>query len=225
LKGVKVKRVSFALFDSGETILSALVFSTFFPLYITQHVDPKVYSLLYGGAFLLSFVLALQLGKIADRKAQRKSFFILSSLLVSLLCFTLGITYGNPILSFFYNSLLIGFEKRGFTSGMGVASGYVASALSLIFLAQHLEGREVFFLVSFTFLLFLVPSVLFLENPPQRREVRIVELLRERRFILLILSILSLTEVANTLVAMMGIYLREVYQLDVVLWAASSGVI
>jgi len=229
LKGVKVKRVSFALFDSGETILSALVFSTFFPLYITQHVDPKVYSLLYGGAFLLSFVLALQLGKIADRKAQRKSFFILSSLLVSLLCFTLGITYGNPILSFFlfllmavshqqafvfYNSLLIGFEKRGFTSGMGVASGYVASALSLIFLAQHLEGREVFFLVSFTFLLFLVPSVLFLENPPQRREVRIVELLRERRFILLILSILSLTEVANTLVAMMGIYLREVYQLD-----------
>jgi len=50
------KLLSFALFDSGETILGALIFSTFYPLYITQHIDPKLYSFLYGLAFFFPFL-------------------------------------------------------------------------------------------------------------------------------------------------------------------------
>ncbi len=222
------KSVSFALFDSGETILSALVFSTFFPLYITRHVDPKVYSLLYAVSFLVSFALALYLGRLADRRALRKHLFTVFGLMVSLLCFSIGVAYGYPEIALllfllmavshqqafvFYSSLLLNFERRGFTSGMGVAFGYLASALSLIFLARHLEGEEVYFVVAALFLLLLLPSLLFLENPAQRGEVRIREMFRDRRFLLLILSILAVTEVANTLVAMMGIYLREVYAL------------
>ena len=225
------KTLSFALFDSGETILSALVFSTFFPLYITEYVDPKIYSLIYGGSFLLSFGLALQLGRIADSRGLRKQFFTLFGFAVVLLCASLWLSYANPVLSLllfvlltvshqqsfvFYNSLLLGFEKRGLTSGIGVALGYVASALSLIFLARHLDGAEVYPVVALLFFLLLLPSLFFLKNPSQRSEVRLRDMFRDRRFLLLVLSLLSLTEVANTLTAMMGIYLREVYALSAV---------
>lgn len=223
------KTLSFALFDSGETILSALVFSTFFPLYITEYVDPKIYSLIYGGSFLLSFGLALQLGRIADSRGLRKQFFALFGSAVVLLCASLGLSYQNPALSLllfvlltvshqqtfvFYNSLLLGFAKRGFTSGAGVALGYVASALSLIFLAGHLSGAELYFVVSLLFFLLLLPSLFFLKNPSQRSGARIRDMFRDRRFLLLVLALLSLTEVANTMTAMMGIYLREVYALS-----------
>jgi len=52
-----------------------------------------------------------------------------------------------------------------------------------------------------------------LSNPKERERVSIREVLRDKKFLLLILSILSLTELANTLIAVMGIYLREVYSL------------
>ena len=224
-----LKGLYFALFDTGETILGALVFSTFFPLYITEYIDPKLYSFLYGLSFLFSFLIALYLGRLADRRAMRKPLFTSFSFLVSLLCLSIGLLHAYPylaLLSFllmavshqqafvFYNSLLLGFGSRGVTSGTGVAFGYLGSAFALLFLAEKLRGPEVYFLVSFLFFLLLLPAVVGLENPPQRAKVSISEVFRDRGFILLILSVLSLTEIANTLIAMMGIYLREVYSLD-----------
>ena len=220
------RRLAFSLFDSGETVLSALVFSTFFPLYITKHIDTKVYSSLYGLSFLLSFGLALYLGKIADRRAVRKHLFVTFSLLVPLLCVGIGILFQFPLISLlaflalavthqqafvFYNSLLLGFDSRGITSGMGVAFGYLGSALALLFLARYLKEPEVYFVVGGVFLLLSLPAFLYLQNPEVRSEVSIAGVLRDRRFLLLILTILTLTEVANTLIAMMGVYLREVY--------------
>lgn len=224
-----IKRLSFALFDTGETILGALVFSTFFPLYITEHVDPKVYSFLYGLSFLASFGLALYLGKIADRKALRKTFFVSFGIAVSLLCLGVGFSYGSPLLSLliflflaishqqafvFYNSMLLSFGSRGITSGIGVAFGYIGSALSLIFLAKTLKDPDVYFITGFLFLVLSLPAYILLENPPLKREVRLSEVFRDRKFLLLIISVLTVTEVANTLIAMMGIYLREVYSLS-----------
>lgn len=224
-----IKKVSFALFDTGETILGALVFSTFFPLFITKHVDVKLYSFLYGASFLLSFLLALHLGKLADRRALRKNLFTLFGVLTSLLCFSIGLSIGLPLLALlvflllsishqqtlvFYNSLLLNFEGKGFTSGLGVAFGYVGSAFALIFLAKLLKEPDVYFFVALIFLFLLLPAVLNLENPVQRSEVSIKNILRDRRFLLLIVSVLSITEVANTLIAMMGVYLREVYGME-----------
>ncbi|WP_457601662.1 MFS transporter [Hydrogenivirga sp.] len=224
-----IKKLSFGLFDTGETILGALVFSTFFPLYITQHISTSLYSFLYGLSFLLSFALALYLGRLADRRAVRKPLFSLFGALVSLLCALVGLSLSYPGLALlfflllavshqqalvFYNSLLLGFERRGFTSGLGVALGYVGSAVALIFLARHLRSPEVYYFVSLIFLIFLVPSLLTLENPPQKEEVSLKEVFRDKKFLLLILSILTVTEVANTLVAMMGVYLREVFSLE-----------
>ncbi|MDQ7081799.1 MAG: MFS transporter [Aquificota bacterium] len=186
-------------------------------------MDPKLYSFLYGLSFLLSFLIALNLGKLADRRALRKPFFTFFGLLVFLLCLSIGFLHAYPylaLLSFllmavahqqafvFYNSLLLGFRSRGATSGMGVAFGYLGSAFALLFLAERLKEPEVYFLVGSLFFLFLIPAVVGLENPPQKGRVSISEVFRDRSFILLILSVLSLTEVANTLIAMMGIYLQ-----------------
>ncbi|RLJ71064.1 UMF1 family MFS transporter [Hydrogenivirga caldilitoris] len=224
-----IKKLSFGLFDTGETILGALVFSTFFPLYITQHISPSLYSFFYGFSFLLSFLLALYLGKEADRRALRKPFFTIFGILVVLLCISVGLSLPYPALALFffllmavahqqafvfYNSLLLDFEYRGFTSGLGVALGYVGSALALIFLADKLKEPEVYFVVAGIFFVLLLPSVIRLENPHHRSEVSVKEVFRDRSFLLLILSILTVTEVANTLVAMMGVYLKEVYLLD-----------
>ncbi|RME09564.1 MAG: hypothetical protein D6804_05680, partial [Aquificota bacterium] len=125
----KFKLLSFALYDSGETVLGALLFSTLYPLYITQHVDVKTYSVLYGIAFFISFLVALQLGRIADHRGLRKGFFTLFSLCVPLLCLTLFISFNRAELNFvlylllaifhqqalvFYNSLLKSFETKGF---------------------------------------------------------------------------------------------------------------
>lgn len=111
----------------------------------------------------------------------------------------------------FYNSMLLSFDSRGLASGLGVAVGYISSAIALVFLARLMSVPDVFFQASFLFALLVLPSLLLLPNPPQRERVEIKEVLKDRKFLLTILAILSLTEVANTLIAMMGIYLKRVY--------------
>ncbi|WP_333785197.1 MFS transporter [Thermocrinis sp.] len=223
------KLLSFALFDSGETILGALIFSTFYPLYITQHIDPKLYSFFYGFAFFLSFFVALPLAKVADKRAFRKHFFILFSILTVLFGVLLSLTVPYPrgnlfiyllMVVFhqqtmvFYNSLLAGLPQKGFASGFGVAFGYLGSSVSLIFLASWLKVPEVFYQASFIFFILALPAIANLPNPPSRKAVSIKEVTSDRKFLLLILSILSLTEVANTLIAMMGVYLKNAYMLE-----------
>ncbi|MEZ0323555.1 MAG: MFS transporter [Hydrogenothermaceae bacterium] len=220
------KTLSFSLFDTGETILGALIFSTFFPLYITKYIDPKIYSYTYSFAFLVSFLFALQFGKIADRYALRKHFFITFVLITTILCFSLFFTVNFPILSLFifvlmavshqqsfvfYNSLLLDFQNKGLTSGLGVSFGYVGSAVALVFLADKLSIPWVYVVVAFLFLILSLPSMIFLENPKISTSVSLKEIFKDKKFLLTILSILSLTEVANTLIAIMGIYLKRVF--------------
>ncbi len=221
-----LKKISFALFDSGETILGALIFSTLFPLYITEHIDSKIYSFFYGISFIVSFAFALILGKIADERRLRKKFYVIFTSLTFLMGVFLWFLYQNPYMSLFffslmaifhqqslvfYNSLLLDFESRGFVSGLGVAFGYIGSAISLIFLAKYLNLPDAYIYVSLIFLALSLPSFFSLENPKETGEVSIKKIFKDKKFLLLILSILSLTEVANTLIAMMSIYLKNVY--------------
>jgi UMF1 family MFS transporter len=221
--------LSFALYDTGETILGAIVFSTFYPLYITKHIDPKLYSTLYGFAFFLSFLMAVPLAKLADSRAYRKRFFVLFTLLTSVFGILLSFTLHIPTLNFFlyllmavfhqqamvfYNSLLGGFESKGIASGVGVAFGYLGSALSLLFLAEFLKVPDVFYQTALIFLFLSLPAIFLLPNPPQKTTISLRKELKDRKFLLLVLAILSLTEVANTLIAMMGIYLKHAYGLE-----------
>ena len=222
----RLRLLSFGIFDSGETILGALVFSTFFPLYITKHIDTKLYSTLYGLSFLFSFATAVYLGKMADQKAIRKHLFVAFTLLTTLFGTFVYLFHGHILLALvfylamavlhqqsivFYNSLLMSFPKRGIASGLGVAMGYVGSALSLLFLARYLSVPFAFLLPSILFFILSLPSILTLENPKEKSHVSLTSVLSEKRFLLFIISLLSLTEVANTMIAMMSVYLRNVY--------------
>ncbi len=224
-----IKKFSFALFDSGETILGALIFSTLFPLYITEYVDPKIYSFTYGFSFLISFLFALFLGKLADEKGLRKHFFILFVLLTAVMNLFLWLSYENPFFSLlffsfmaifhqqslvFYNSLLLDFDKKGIVSGFGVAFGYIGSAISLVFLAKYLNLPDAYLIIGIMFLFLSLPSFFFLENPAEKGNISLKFIFKDKKFLILIVCILSLTEVANTLIAMMGIYLKKVYSLS-----------
>jgi UMF1 family MFS transporter len=114
----------------------------------------------------------------------------------------------------FYNSLLGGFESKGTASGVGVAFGYLGSALSLLFLAEFLKVPEVFYQTALIFLFLSLPAIFLLPNIPQKTTISLRKELKDRKFLLLVLAILSLTEVANTLIAMMGIYLKHAYGLE-----------
>ncbi len=225
----KLRLLSFALYDSGETILGALIFSTLYPLYITKHIDVKSYSFVYGFVFFVSFLLALQFGKLADKRGWRKRFFTFFSLSVPVVCLLLFVSFESPLINFlfylllavvhqqalvFYNSLLKSFDLKGFASGFGVALGYVASALALIFLAPNLSLPYAFLWVAMLFFLLSVPSLYSLPEPMGRQEVMLRKLLRDKNFVLTLLSMLLLMELAHTMIAMMGVYLREVYGLS-----------
>ncbi|MFN3976040.1 MAG: MFS transporter [Aquificaceae bacterium] len=222
----RLRLLSFALYDAGETILGALLFSTLYPLYITQHIDVKTYSLFYGFTFLISFFVALHISRVADQRAIRKPFFILFSLSIVALCLLLFLTFEKAKLNFFlylllalfhqqalifYNSLLRSFEKRGSASGFGVAFGYVGSAFALILLAPRLSLPHAFLWLALTFFLFCLPSIFLLPEPSERQRVNLKEVLKDKSFLLVLLSMLLLMELAHTMIAMMGVYLRDVY--------------
>lgn len=173
--------------------------------------------------------MAVPLAKLADSRAYRKRFFVLFALLTSVLGILLSFTIHIPTLSLFlyllmavfhqqamvfYNSLLGGFESKGTASGVGVAFGYLGSALSLLFLAEFLKVPEVFYQTALIFLLLSLPAIFSLPNPPQKTTISLRKELKDKKFLLLVLAILSLTEVANTLIAMMGIYLKHAYGLE-----------
>ncbi|RUM59170.1 MAG: hypothetical protein DSY59_04890, partial [Persephonella sp.] len=94
-----IKKVSFSIFDAGETILGAIVFSVFFPLYITKYISVETFTFFYGIVFLISFIISLQLGKIADERNLRKGFFTFFTVSIFLLTLLLAIVSNNYILS------------------------------------------------------------------------------------------------------------------------------
>ncbi|RUM59063.1 MAG: hypothetical protein DSY66_02140 [Persephonella sp.] len=225
-----LKKLSFSLFDTGETILGALIFSIFFPLYITQYIDVNVYTFLYGIVFILSFVISLYLGKLADERNLRKKLFIIFTVGITVLTFLLYITNNNHIASLiiffllailhqqnlvFYNSLLTDFKDKGFVSGLGVSFGYIGSALALIFFSQYLEIPTVYIVAGIIFFIFAVPSIINVENPNiKSKKIDLKNIFKDKEFLLIILSILFLTEIANTLISLMAVYLKNVYHLQ-----------
>ncbi len=225
-----IKKVSFSIFDTGETILGAIVFSVFFPFYITKYISVEIFTFFYGLIFLISFIISLQLGKIADERNLRKRFFTFFSISVFLLTLLLAIVSDNHILSLliffllaithqqnlvFYNSLLTDFKEKGFVSGLGVSLGYIGSAVALMFFAQYLKIPYVYIFTALVFMLLALPSILFMENPNIKpKKINLKAIFSDKEFLIVIVSILFLTEIANTLISLMGVYLKEVYKLE-----------
>lgn len=228
--------ISWASFDFAETIFSANILSVFFPLWLINQLggQPYHYSLTYSSSLFLSVILAIIIGRYADRVAKRKPLFLTAVVLSTafLLLLSQSTTLVAALAVFFfvnlfyqqglvlYNSLLISVsstENRAFSSGVGVAIGYVggAAGLYLISMVSPTE-TSAFILVASGFLFFSIPTWLFVKERPFRAisGVSVREIVKERGFMLFILSCLFLTEAAHTIIIFMSIYLNKVYGLD-----------
>jgi UMF1 family MFS transporter len=227
--------LSWASFDFAETIFSANILSVFFPLWLTNVLggNPFHYSIVYSSSLFVSVILAIIMGKHADKLAIRKKLFLISVTISSacLLLLSLSSTLTSALIIFFfvnlfyqqslvlYNSLLISVsdkENRSFSSGVGVAIGYVGGAAGL-YLVSKVSSTETFafVLVACAFFLFSLPTGFFVKEVPFKAVsgVSIRGILKDKSFLLFILSCLFLTEAAHTIIIFMSIYLDKVYGL------------
>ncbi|MEN3033441.1 MAG: MFS transporter [Aquificaceae bacterium] len=228
--GALRRSLAFGLFDAGETAFGALFISTLFPLYISEYIPTKLYTFLYGLSMMISFALALFMSTFADRKAIRKLLFSAFGILTAALCALVGFVLENPYLGFgvflimlvfkqqtlvFYASLLGSFKSKGLTSGIGVSMGYLGASISLLIFASSLKLPEGAYLVSVLFLSLSIPAFFLLKEPERAlSEVSIIKLLKDRKFLMLLLSCLLVMEVASTMGAIMSLYLKEVYLME-----------
>jgi len=242
--------ISWASFDFAETIFSANILSVFFPLWLTKTLggQPFHYSVAYSSSLLISVILAIIVGKNADKFGKRKPLFLIAVALsaISLFILSKSNTLISAIIVFFfvnlfyqqslvlYNSLLISVsneENRAFSSGVGVALGYVGGAMGL-YLISKISSTETsaFILVAFAFFLFSLPTGFVVKEKPFKaiRGISIRSILKDKRFIFFILSCLFLTEAAHTIILFMSVYLDKVYAMErnsIVIVIATSAII
>jgi UMF1 family MFS transporter len=231
-----ISLISWASFDFAETIFSANILSVFFPLWVIKTLggQPFHYSIAYSSSLFISVILAIIVSKYADKFAKRKPLFLAFVALsaISLLILSKSTTLFSALIVFFfvnlfyqqslvlYNSLLPSVsneENRAFSSGVGVAIGYIGGAVGL-YLISKVSSTETFafILVAFIFFLFSTPTGLFVKEKPFKaiRGVSIRNILKDKKFMLFILSCLFLTEAAHTIIIFMSIYLDKVYGMD-----------
>lgn len=228
--------ISWASFDFAETIFSANILSVFFPLWVINTLggQPFHYSIVYSSSLFISVILAIIVSKYADKFAKRKPLFLASVAFsaTSLLILSKSNTLFSALIVFFfvnlfyqqslvlYNSLLPSVsneENKSFSSGVGVALGYVGGAVGL-YLISKVSSTEAFafILVAFIFFLFSTPTGLFVKEKPFKAVsgVSIKRILKDKKFLFFILSCLFLTEAAHTIIIFMSIYLDKVYEMD-----------
>lgn len=249
-KSLRGSLISWASFDFAETIFSANILSVFFPLWLTRNLggQPFHYSITYSSSLLMSVILAIIVGKYADRSGKRKPLFLTAVFLSSLSLFILSYMetlQGALVIFFFvnffyqqslvlYNSLLPSVspkDNRAFSSGVGVALGYVGAATGL-YLVSRVSPVETFafILTAIGFFSFSLPTGFFVKEKeiPFKVRVTIKKILKDRGFVFFILSCLFLTEAAHTMILFMSIYLSKVYSIDhhdIVILIVTSAVI
>jgi len=235
-RATKASLLSWASFDFAETIFSANILSVFFPLWLTKTLggQPFHYSVAYSSSLFISVILAIIVGKNADRFGKRKPLFLIAVTLsaISLFILSKSNTLISALIIFFfvnlfyqqslvlYNSLLPSVsneENRAFSSGVGVAMGYIGGAAGL-YIISKISSTETFafIIVAFAFLIFSLPTGLVVKEQPFKaiKGVSIRIILKDKGFMLFILSCLFLTEAAHTIILFMSIYLDKVYNMD-----------
>jgi UMF1 family MFS transporter len=173
-------------------------------------------------------------GRYADKLGKRKLFFLIFVSLsgISLLVLSqAGVLLSALIIFFFvnlfyqqslvlYNSLLLSVsteETRAFSSGVGVAFGYIGGAVGLYLISKIAPTEtSAFILVAIGFFFFSLPTGLFVKERPLRAlsGISIKNILKDKSFLLFIISCLFLTEAAHTVILFMSVYLDKVYNLD-----------
>ncbi|GAB4537206.1 MAG: MFS transporter [Thermodesulfovibrionia bacterium] len=242
--------ISWASFDFAETIFSANILSVFFPLWLVNVLGgrPFHYSITYSTSLFVSILLAIFVGRYADMHARRKPLFLLA-VIISGLCllmlsrtdtliialiifFFVNLFYQQSLV--LYNSLLLSVSNRGdraVSSGIGVSIGYIGGAAGLYAISRISPSEtSAFMMVAILFVLFSVPTGIFVKERTvvAVNGVSLKRVIKDKGFMLFVISCLFLTEAAHTIIIFMSVYLDKVYGLnrqDIVPIIATAAVI
>lgn len=182
------KSLSWSLYDFANTIFSAVVLTSYFPLYLNERVygKPWYLGLATTGSMLLAGAAVPLLGALSDSTGKTKTYLLrmtflclvflcgiglFKTLSTLMLCFILSCFFYHAALVF-YHALLPAVaapEEQGWASGLGTGLGYlgVVMALPVIHTVEKNWGKPAVFLAtSALFLLFTLPLVFWV---PERR--------------------------------------------------------
>lgn len=180
--GFKKSLYAWAFYDFANTIFSALVLTSYFPLYLTEIAGANRYlGVASGGSMILAGLFVPFAGALSDRTGKTKTYLIYSTLVCILFMASLSF-FKQPltlILSFlaacvfyhaslvFYNALLPVVappQEQGFASGLGTGLGYLGVLCVLPiahFVDQHWGRPFVFMAGAAFFLLASLPMIFF----------------------------------------------------------------
>ena len=179
---------SWVTYDLANTIFALGVGSLYFAEWLTDNDTPDLaLAIAINAAMIVVIVLGPWIGARSDHLGRRRPYLLPATLLAVIPTFFLatpGVT-GSLVL---FSIALIGFnlgsvvydamlpdvstpQNRGLISGVGVAVGYVGSfiavAVGLLFL-DSLGHTGVFRIIAVLFLLFAVPTFLWVEERPKK---------------------------------------------------------
>lgn len=184
----RFRALSWALYDFANTIFSAVVLTSYFPLYLNEraHGKPWYLGLATTGSMLLAGAAVPLLGALSDSTGKTKTYLIRTTFLC--LFFLIGLSIFNSIgllmtcfviSCFFYHAALVFYHallpavaepaEQGKISGLGTGLGYlgVVIALPIVHEVEKLWGKpSVFTAAAVLFLLFSLPVFLWV---PERK--------------------------------------------------------
>ncbi|WP_457639790.1 MFS transporter [Persephonella sp.] len=231
----KLKTASWILFDFAETVFSASIISVFFPLWVVNTLGGSsyLYSFVYSGSVIISILAGIITAKLADEYSIKDRLFKLfvAGVMFSLyllyfvddlvtalsLFFIMNILYQQSLI--FYNSLLNSISSEntaGVVSGFGVGIGYIGGIFSMLlanYLSQH--PAQTFLITALIFTLFAFPSLLFISLDgkfKEKRRIKVKNIVKDKKFLLFLLSVLLLTDAAHGLIIFMSVYLNKVFE-------------
>lgn len=187
--------------QSFTLIINTLLFSIFFSKVVVRNdaIDDRIWALTYGGSMLLTALLSPLAGALADERACKKWFLIGSGLICGVFTCGLGLiqpgqvwlavllyvpaNFAFSIGENFLACFLPGLARQdqvGRVSGFSWACAYFAALLLLIatagmMVALHWETpeswRPFFAFAGVWFLVFTLPTMLWLKEPPVVRTI------------------------------------------------------
>lgn len=189
----RAELLSWLFYDFANSSYSAVIASVVFPVFFVKQLapTPEVGDVWWGRAVALSMLLVAVTspfaGGISDLSGHRKRFFLFYTIL-SILAVT-GLSFSEKfgfwwalfffaVANFFFEGAMVFYNaflpdiapagKIGRVSGWGFGLGYLGSALSLlisIYLVKKEYHSLAFLSVSLFFLIFSLPSFVFLKEP------------------------------------------------------------
>jgi UMF1 family MFS transporter len=187
--------------QSFTLIINTLLFSIFFSKVVVQNdaIDDRIWALTYGGSMLLTALLSPLAGAAADERSWKKRFLISSGLMCGVFTCGLGLiqpgqiwlavllyipaNFAFSIGENFLASFLPGLARQdqvGRVSGFSWACAYAAALLLLILTAGAMtllklesadSWRPFFVFAGAWFLVFTIPTALWLEEPKAVRTI------------------------------------------------------